>query len=220
PGPIVDGWILPESPGKAFDTGHQQPVPLMIGSNALEMSSLRTYLPRIPRTVTAYQGWIAQTFRVAAPKLEALYPAATDTDVEEALLRLTTDVYLTCPSRFAARAVSRSGQPAYLYFYTRVLPGGEKLGAYHSAEIGHVFGNKVSWLPREAIDDTLTERMGAYWVNFASTGNPNGPGLPNWPIHDAEHDLHLELGDRISEIAGLRREACDLVAFGLRALQD
>ena len=27
----------------------------------------------------------------------------------------------------------------------------------------------------------VAERVSSYWVNFATTGDPNGPGLPKWP---------------------------------------
>ncbi|HEV2499919.1 MAG TPA: carboxylesterase family protein [Terriglobia bacterium] len=30
-------------------------------------------------------------------------------------------------------------------------------------------------------DLAMARTMNAYWVNFARTGDPNGPGLPRWP---------------------------------------
>ncbi len=49
--------------------------------------------------------------------------------------QLMTDFAFTCPTRLAVRAVSKSGHPAYVYQFTRVPPGAEKLGAFHLLEI-------------------------------------------------------------------------------------
>jgi para-nitrobenzyl esterase len=38
-------------------------------------------------------------------------------------------------------------------------------------------------------DRQVARTMHAYWVNFAKTGNPNGPGLTNWPRYDAQKDV-------------------------------
>ena len=101
--------------------------------------------------------------------------------------------------------------------FTRVLPGGEKLGAYHAAEIGYVFGNRMAWLPHEPVDDTLSDAMAGYWTQFAATGNPNRNGLPEWPAYAATTDQHLELGSEVKVGSGLVHEACDVVDQGLRA---
>jgi para-nitrobenzyl esterase len=61
-------------------------------------------------------------------------------------------------------------------------------GAAHSAEIQYAMGNldldkRYAWEPA---DYEVSRTMQAYFVNFIKTGNPNGPGLPNWPSYRAE----------------------------------
>ena len=214
--PIVDGYVLPEMTGKTFDQGRATKVPLLLGSNALEMSALRTYVPQFERTVSNYSSWVTRTFGVFGPRLLSLYPATSDSEVEMAVLRATTHLYMTCPTRFAARSTARAGVPTFLYQFTRVLPGGESLGAFHSAEIGYVFGTKESWLPLEAADYTLSDQMQRYWVQFATTGDPNVADLPAWPRYDTTSDRHLELGTTLATSAGLSKETCDLVQTALR----
>jgi hypothetical protein len=36
--------------------------------------------------------------------------------------------------------------------------------------------------------------VSGYWVNFASAGDPNGPGLPHWPAYRADVPAVMELG--------------------------
>jgi carboxylesterase type B len=38
--------------------------------------------------------------------------------------------------------------------------------------------------------------MMAYWVNFATAGDPNGEGLPQWPAFDSQNPVTLELGEK------------------------
>jgi para-nitrobenzyl esterase len=216
PGPTVDGWVLPDATGRIFARGKQLRVPLMIGSNAREMTTLRVYLPRVDKTPEAYRAWLTTTVGPAAPQVEALYPAKAAADVEGAVIDFSTDLFFTCPARFAARSTAKAGAPVYLYWFTRVRPGGQSLGAYHAGEINYVFGTQEAWLPREAVDDSLADAMQRYWVAFATTGRPAAKGLPEWPRYTEAGDQHLELGPTIGPKPGLRREACDIVEPGIK----
>jgi para-nitrobenzyl esterase len=50
--------------------------------------------------------------------------------------------------------------------------------------------------------------MGRYWVNFATTGSPNDPGLPQWPLYTAESGDYLEFGDAVTPGSGLETQLC------------
>ena len=44
----------------------------------------------------------------------------------------------------------------------------------------------------------MAEEISSYWVNFARSGNPNGPGLPLWPAFTNSDGKVLYLGDPIT----------------------
>ena len=99
--------------------------------------------------------------------------------------------------------------PAFLYFFTRVPPGAPKLGAYHASEIAYVFGNLGTRRPWEDADRKLSDTMSSYWANFAATGNPNGKGLPKWPVYSAAADESMIFGDTVAVQPNINKVTLD-----------
>ena len=217
-GPNVDGWVLPDVAARIFERGEQLGVPLLTGTTALEWASVQTVAPMgFERTAKGYREWVTASTGPAAARVLQLLPASSAAETERAGLQLMTDFLFTCPARLAARAVSKSGHQAYLYQFTRVPPGAEKLGAFHLLEIPYVFGNQPGWIPRDQTDDRLSAAIMDYWVRFATTGDPNGGTAPVWPAYEPTGEPYLELGDSIAQKAGLVKDICDALEPGMRA---
>ena len=56
----------------------------------------------------------------------------------------------------------------------------------------HNVPNFTSLTPAE---DVLSRSMVRAWTNFAKTGNPNGAGVPSWPVWSPAQRLSLVLND-------------------------
>jgi para-nitrobenzyl esterase len=91
----------------------------------------------------------------------------------------------------------RASKRVYTYFFDRAIPWPEhpEFGAFHSGEIPYVF-NTLSRLKRpwEAVDKKLADTVSSYFTNFAKKGDPNGPGLPKWPVCEPTSYTTMELG--------------------------
>ncbi|HEX4951243.1 MAG TPA: carboxylesterase family protein [Blastocatellia bacterium] len=191
----VDGWVFPDEIRGIFAKGKQNDVPVIVGSNANEMTTL-TAPAAVPKTLAEYRNRLTPLYGEALGEFDAYYPAKTDADVPKAYLDSTRDVTFTLPMRTWARMTATGKSRAYLYWFSHVPPNpnSKYLGAYHAGEIAYVFHNlnPNNTLIQDA-DHKLAETMMRYWINFATTGNPNGKGLPEWKAYEPKNEPYLDL---------------------------
>jgi para-nitrobenzyl esterase len=89
-------------------------------------------------------------------------------------------------------AEAQATHNANTYMYLFALPSpylNGTLGACHAMEIPFVFGclddSRWNWRSGTSHEaHILSEQMMDAWIAFAHTGNPNHPGLPNWPQYN------------------------------------
>jgi para-nitrobenzyl esterase len=120
-----------------------------------------------------------------------------------------TDEVFTCNANAVADSAAQYRQSA-----------GLAPAVYRYLMAYDAFDDGLSWLPRPSSPHMLQQAfflqriadrgmaltpdnvqlekdMTRYWVNFARNGDPNGPGLPTWPVYELASKQHLELNTPI-----------------------
>jgi len=205
--PVIDGNVVTASTDEAFHAGAVAAVPYLVGANSQEESLLR-WLPGLADVFLDALG-------ERGPAALAFY-TADGVDRRTAVARLWGEGAMVEPARMRARQVAGRGGVAWLYRYAYVpdaAPAGTR-GAGHEAEIEMVFKNPDPRWPRSwsARDAAMADTISAYWVNFARSGNPNGPGLPAWPQYWAAGDAAMEFSQAGAKAgAGFGKARLDLL---------
>ena len=217
----VDGWLFPEDVFTIFATGRQNDVPLLAGSNADEGTALSPWPAN--GTAASFKEQSRRIFGDQLAQFLKFYPAGSDAEARVSHYASYRDYAFGWQMRTWVRMASKTGQSnAYLYYFTRVTPGpaSASLGAYHASEIPYVFHNlHLVSRPYADADRKLSDIMSAYWVNFATTGDPNGEGLPSWPVYREKSDLALELGNEIRVRPELHKAELDFLDSHFQSLR-
>jgi para-nitrobenzyl esterase len=201
---IVDGWYVPEDLSITFANGKENDVDVLVGSNRDE----GTFFARPGTNLSAdqFKAKGKERFGNLADTYAKLYPATTDAEAAAAQLATTRDEMGWHMRTWAMLQQKRSRDKSYLYFFTRVPPaveGRPSRGATHTAELAYMFNNLAQGTPWTDVDRKLADMMSSYWVNFATTGNPNGKGLPEWPVYSQKAAQAMILGDTVSVGTGV-----------------
>jgi para-nitrobenzyl esterase len=210
-GPVVDGHVLTEDPAAAFAAGHERKVPLIIGNNAREAFG-RIPDAQLAQIVQGFYGPDAATVLPEYAPSSGTQNSALGTPANQWL----TDTTFRCGAVITAVRHRATGAAVYSYQFEQSLPGHAEQGAQHSFELPYVFGNLLTegalGGAYGAADRALSDAMVGYWTNFAKAGDPNGPGLPAWPIFDSASRAYMRFATAYAADAsvghGLRQTAC------------
>jgi para-nitrobenzyl esterase len=209
----ADGWVLPATMREIFDAGKQNDVPILIGSNRDE----GTIFTNEKTTTESVHENARRRFGADGDAYVKLYPFASDQEARRAQANMMRDQTFGWEMRTWAREQSETGKSkVFLYYFTQVPPlaNAEWLGAQHGAEIPYAFnwpnGTHTN-VPWTQADRRLADQVSSYWVNFATSGDPNGKGLPSWPAYSRAAERAFELGPSIAPIPIPNASALDFI---------
>jgi para-nitrobenzyl esterase len=212
-GPILDGKLVVETAESAYMAGRQPKMSLMIGNCSAEIGGAFVSNAKTKEELFASFG-----------DLEAEAKAAYDPDgtktFNEVIAKFNTDWVWGEPARMTARVFLAQKAPAYMFQFGYVPTSAQQrspYGAGHGSDVSFVFNTlNARWGPPAeptAQEKELAKSMNIYWTNFAKTGNPNGQGVPNWPLYNNKNQdmLDVELDGKIVSKPDPRKARFDVI---------
>lgn len=192
---IIDSYVLPESVAQIFAEGKENDVPLLTGWNEDD-----AFVGKL-KNAEDYKKQIHDQYGNNSNLFLSLYPARTDEEAATSQIRINRDQIFGVQNYTWANVQSKKGRSkVYVYRFTRRLPASAdfaKYGAFHTGEVAYAYDNlKFLNRPWQPIDQELATIMCNYWTNFAKTGNPNGKGLPEWPVYNPRDSQIMILSEK------------------------
>ena len=182
--PVFDGDVLPGDQYELYQARRFNDVPILVGTNSDEGI---TFVPGTTQP-EAFEKAIRAGYGAKADTILAAYPHATVEESTQSARNIFRDATFAWHTWAWALLQSKHGRSkAFVYYFDHRTPLSPR-GAGHAAEIPYVFrtlgrftGPAALVGPPRPEDHAMSDLMSSYFVNFAKTGDPNGPGLPPWP---------------------------------------
>ncbi len=198
-GPTPNEWYL----GDQFDVGFSEnakKIPTMAGTVIAEFSAGPDIEDKDALTADERKELVAKKYGDATDELIKLFKKAYPDKNEVTLLSM--DAIFREPTLEYLKAKSEvASAPVYSYMFSLDFEYDGGKPAWHCSDIPFAFHN-ASMIPIcniEGVSERLEEQVCGAYVNFAKTGDPNHPSLPEWPKFSPENKATMVF-DRKSEV--------------------
>jgi para-nitrobenzyl esterase len=203
----LDDYVLPHDYAASHANGVGREIAIIIGSNTQELGA--------DRQPGAGAAMVRAAFGAKATAAMVLYGYRNGKEppvnplLGNVPTQVMTDIWFRCPARWLAHRMRDAGTRVWRYEFGFGAPGSDK-PPEHTTEMNYVYYAKPTtvtagnWPPVQR-----------YWANFIRNGDPNGAGLPSWPVV-AQRDASLLISPHsIAAVNGSRSEVCDLIFQGV-----
>lgn len=192
-GPVIDGYVLPTNVYSIYDDIKQNDVPVLTGWNRDE-----GFPQGGASTPDDYKSAAEKQYGDLAKEFLLAYPGSTTEEIKRSQIAWSRDnIFAWHAYTWAKLQTTKGKSKVYVYQFDRVPPENEKYGAFHSAEIAYALNALHMWhRPWTDADKKIEETMSSYWVNFATSGNPNGKGLPDWKPYNDQSASVMEFDEK------------------------
>lgn len=221
PEPVTGQPLLPTDPITAMRAGEAAKVPVLIGTNHDEFTTLvaeQDFTTHQLDTAGQYLQELTRAFGPSTDKvaaLYALYPAADYADPTAARVAVFTDYAFACPAAEIASSLTHTG-PVYQYEFDdrhAAVPDAPAppfpLGAGHALELPYLFDVTGLPHPPTPAQQHLSTQMIGYWTAFVNTTNPHTPDQPDWPSHTSNQVLTLRPDDTTTSTDFTNQHHCN-----------
>jgi para-nitrobenzyl esterase len=176
--PVADGETIPGDQYELFQAGKFNDVNILVGTNSDEGAS---FGGRGNYAVASFEETIKASYGGGADAIIKAYLHDNDARAAQSGKDLFREGGFAWHTWAWANLQTQKGKgKAYVYYFD-YHTASQPNGTPHGADVPFVFGNRNFTNPSEA---ALNNLMMTYWTNFAKTFNPNGEGLPKWPVYD------------------------------------
>lgn len=223
--PLADGYVQPARLWNLINDNQLAPVPILLGYNGDEGSLFYEWYNRptrydydFPDAPDARLAHFKQVFGPDADSLIADYGFDQFSARQQTETDMLGDDSYGVHTRLLADSHANRKLPVWIYHFRRSPSSPEQtVNAYHSAEIPFVFDLHGA-APLTPADQAITDHMTGYWLNFAKTASPNGPGLTDWPAYSPDQKTWLIFDKEIHTEENVRKRKLDALESGLQRL--